>query len=246
MLTRSSIFAAMLFAVAFVFAPGLARGATQSLDLQFTGVTDSIVDPYVVLFSSTPGVETFEGYGLLQTIPTGSSSQALILSPAASSQTTPATIQTNTPIDGFVLIGVYPPTGTQGISLGVSPTGAAAIEGESYTELTAPLSPTFPSEATVVASLESPSPAVITGVLGAFGTPIAAMDAIALINPNDGSGDLVDFSDGTLNGSVSSTLATTGSPAVPLPSAAWMALIMVGALATVSMFRAKLRPQIAA
>jgi len=240
MLTRQSTLAGLIFAAAALLAPGLARGAGQSLDLEFTGITNSIIDPYVVLFSSTPGVETFEGYGLLQTIPTGSSTQALILSPSASSQTTPPTLQTNTPINGFVLLGVYPPTGTQGISIGVSLDAAGAIEGETYAELTAPLSGTIPSEATVVASLESPSPTVITAVLGAFGTPIAATDSVALISPNDGTGDLVEFSDGTLNGSVSSTLVTIGTPAVPLPSAARMALIMLGILATISVLRSKL------
>ena len=242
MLTRQSTFAGMVFAAAALLAPGLARGAGQSLDLQFTGVGDSIIDPYVVLFSSTPGVETFEGFGLLQTDSDWFIDAALILSPTGSSQTTPAALQTNTPINGFVIVGVHPATGTQGITLGVSPAVAAVIEGESYAELTAPLSTSFPSEATVVASLQSPSPTVITAVLGAFGTPIAATDATALINPNDGSGDLVDFSNGTLNGSVSSTLVTIGTPGVPLPSAAWMALIMLGLLATISVLRAKLRP----
>lgn len=241
MLTRPSLFTAMLVAVTGVFAPGLARGAETSLSLQFADITTSIVDPFVLLYSSAPGTETFEGFGELQTIPTGASTQSLVLLPSTSSQTNPAGIQGSTPIDGFVIVGVYPPTGTQGVAVGVSPTFAGAIEGETYTQLTAPLSPLIPSEADTVAALENPTPTVISAVLAEVGAPIAANAAVALIAPNDGSGDLVDFSDGTLNGSFSSTLVTAVTPAVPLPSAAWMALMTLCALAAISSLRKKIR-----
>ena len=79
---------------------------------------------------------------------------------------------------------------------------------------------------------------MISTALGAFGTPLPSADAAGLINPNGGSADIIDFSDGTLNGGFTSSLITTGTtPVVPLPSAAWMALVTLGGLAALGAIR---------
>jgi hypothetical protein len=242
MLAKHTIIAGLAISFASLLGPNFARAAGTSLTLQFSGVSHSIVDPYVMLFSSPTGTETFEGFATLQTIPTGSSSQTLVLSPTASSQSNPTDIQTNTPINGFVMMGVYPPSlGDQGVTVGVNTTFAPSIEGDTFAQLAAAISPLIPSESDVVAALESPTPADISAILGEVGTPIAADDAVAIINPN-GNGDLLDFTDAALNGSVTSTLVTTSGPStVPLPSAAWMALITLAALATISALRTRSR-----
>jgi hypothetical protein len=242
MLAKNTIVAGLVVSVASLIAPNFARGAGQSLSLQFSGVTESIVDPYVLLFSSPTDTETFEGFAALTTIPTGSSSQSLILSPTGSSQTNPTSLNTNTPIDGYVIVGVYPPSpGDQGITVGVSTIFAPTIQADTYAQLTAAISPLIPSESDVVAALENPSPTVISAVLSEVGTPIAANAAVALIFPN-GTGDLLDFTDGTPNGTVTSTLVTagTGPTTVPLPSPAWAALTALLGLAALSILRKKI------
>jgi hypothetical protein len=197
----------MLLASLGLVAFGLAvrADASSTLQMAFSGVSNSVVDDYVLLFSSvTPGVQTFEGYAPLAAIPAGGSTQSITISPAGVSQTVPTDIETNTPIDGVVLAGVYPSTGPTGVSFGVDGTYASGIEGESYATLVAGISPLIPDEADVVAALESPSPTVISDVLSEIGTPIAANDAAAIVALGD-NGELVDFSNGTANGGFSAT-----------------------------------------
>lgn len=227
-----------------VMAPRHASAASESLNLSFSDISSGIVSDYALLFSSEPGTETFEGYAPLASIPTGDSTQSVTLTPESSAGTNPTSIETDTPIDGLVLVGVYGPIESQGVTVGVSPTFATSIEGESFSTVTAPISSLIPSESIVVGALESPSPTDLGAVLGYIGTPIATNAAVAII-PIGGSGDLVDFSNGTLNGSMSDTLTTTGNtppppPGVPLPAAADSALAMMGVLAGASLLRRKL------
>jgi hypothetical protein len=228
-----------------VMSPRHAAAASESLDLSFSGITSGISSDYALLFSSEPGTETFEGYAPLASIPTGSSTQSVTLTPESSSGTVPTSIETNTPIDGIVLVGVYDATEVPGVTVGVSTTFAASIEGESFSTVTAPISSLIPSESIVVGALESPSSTDLSAVLGYIGTPIASDSAVAII-PIGGSGDLVDFSDGTLNGTLSDSLSTTGTtpppppPGVPLPAAADSALAMLGVLAGASLLRRKI------
>ncbi|MGA3065768.1 MAG: hypothetical protein ABSF29_02855 [Tepidisphaeraceae bacterium] len=209
------------------------------MTLDFDGVTNPISGDYAALFSS--GLSTFQGYLTLAPIPAGDSSQKFIISPAADSQSNPADANDTAAITSFALVGVYTNSDSgQGLSLGVNDTDASAAEGLTYSEVFAgaPL-----TEAQLDADLLNPPAGAANLILeNDLNTSISfgAGPGILL----GGTGDIVDFSSGTLNGAVggaASTAVVGGGPsAVPLPSAAWMGLFTLGVLGSITVLRGRL------
>jgi len=233
--------------VGFLGLPRLA-GATpvteNTIDLTFTNVASPISSAFISLFSTNGSLASFDGYAPLQAIPAGGSTQTVVLNPAAESTTVPAGLGGVSP-DLFAIAGVYT-SGTgdaavQGLTVGVNTTEAAALNGLSYTQA-------FPagthSEAQVVAFLKNPDLSLLPISLQAYVNKFAGQLTPALISTDDGTGDLVNFSNATISGTVNATLgtATVGPPvsSVPLPSAAWSGLALLSGLAGIAALRRKL------
>jgi hypothetical protein len=208
--------------------------ATQTtedvIDLSFSNVTAPISSAYVALFSINGDLADFDGYAPLQNIPAGAGpfKQQIVYAPASVSQTVP----TDVPSPGlFGIAGVYT-SGTgdatvQGLTVGIDSDEATGLEGESYTEA-------FPSDAPpeseVVAFLQNPNLSILPESLQAYVDGFAGQIEPALISTDDGTGDLLNFSDASISGTVTGTIGNIiistpptggGTSGVPLPRANW-------------------------
>jgi hypothetical protein len=237
---RETFSLAILLLIGVVIAPRFASATSEEINLSFTGVTDPVSSDYVALFSGTSSGVTFDGYASLADIPTGDSQQSVVFSPPTSSTVQDFGGVTPTFIG---LAGVYTAGDNTGVAVGVNTTTAATLETETYSQDFAPLGE---PEAELVDFLESPNLSLLPTSLADFVNGFSGQLTPAVISLDGTDGTLVDFSDGTANGSASAAISLISSPggggtsAVPLPAAALMALPLMAILAGAKVLRRKI------
>lgn len=195
----------------FLMLPKIAHAGAITLTFSFKNVVDPIGADYVGLYTTdaTTSNFNFAGVAALRAIPVGDSSQSIIISPTALSQTLPANLNDTTPITGIAFLGVYNPTSSSpGLTIGVDSSVVANYLAKTYAEA-------FP------ASTISESDAV-SGLLASNVNTVGNVPVIPSgENYGFAIGDLgafVNFSTGTANGTFASAL-------VPVPEPPTIALL---------------------
>lgn len=226
--------------VGFVALPRWASAQTTEdvVNLTFDSVPFTISSAYVVLYSINGTTPTFDGYAALSDIPVGHSTQQVVYSPSADSQTVPADLGGNSP-GFFGIAGVYTNGATQGLTVGIDTTEAAAVSGESFATAFGTIIP----ESTIVGFLQNPpAPTLLNAALQQYVNGFSGQIGPDLISTDNGTGDLVNFSNATVSGTANATIGNViiggpGPSTVPLPSAAWSGLMMLAGLAGISALR---------
>jgi PEP-CTERM motif len=193
--------------------PQIAQANEITLNLNFQNIVDPIGADYVGLFTGDPGTSNFDfaGVAALAPIPVGDSSQSIIIGPAAISQTLPADLND---ITGIAFLGVYDPTSADpGLTIGVAASAASNYLGKSYAAA-------FPESSITEA----------TAVTGLLASDINTVGTVPVI-PDDENygfkigdpGEFINFSDGTVGGTLTTALA-------PVPEPPTIALLAAGLL----------------
>jgi PEP-CTERM motif len=191
----------------FLALPQVSDATPISLVFSFNNIVDPISADYVGLYSRDTITSDLNvvGVAALAPIPVGDSTQSIVISPAALSQTVPPNANDTAAIAGIAFIGVYNPTSTPGLTIGIDSSVVGNYLGKTYAEA-------FPLS-TITES------AAVTGILGAtidtLGTVPVIPSSEEIGFPIGDIGEFVNFSTGTVNGSFTESVVPA---AVPEPS----------------------------